>query len=530
MPPILKNNTEASLPPQGNPEIKKSPGSPETRERNHPNYHKETWRVRLIFATPILFFLLVLLTGIIMIQYLGTNLPRVGVTPADTDKITKALFPLLMGGALLSAIAGFLLSYVVVKPLKQINDIIKKLSTGEWVTPPKIPAHEEIGVLQDNFNIMVHNLRTYVHERNKYIFESLGGGLLTLDNQGIVTTINTPAETILSLPENYAEGKSIWDIIPDVPENQQIREMFANTIEGRKIFSSEETTIMASERGLLPIGISINMMKDADNHLLGVVASFKDLSKIKQIQQQLHRSDRLAAIGTLSTGLAHEIRNPLSSMKGLAQMVAEDLPAEDKKKKYLSIIIKEIDRLNQVVEELLDFSHATEGGTQWAQVEGAIKDALFMAKQSAKFNPRINISDDISQHLPPLKIEEDKIMQAILNILLNAMDAVNEPANQTPTIFIKCYQSPSRVDYDVPHQGFIVIEIANNGPAISPALTEKIFDPFFTTKDTGSGLGLAISHQIIAAHSGWIEVSSPENGLTTFQIWLPILPNKEDTP
>jgi len=530
MPPINKNNTEAPLADKGNPEIKKNPGSPETLEGNQPNYHKEAWRVRLIFATPILFCLLVLLTGIIMIQYLGTNLPRIGVTPANTIKITNALFPLLLGCSILSAIAGFLLSYVVVKPLKQINEIIKKLSSGEWVTPPKIPAHEEIGVLQDNFNIMVQNLRTYVHERNKYIFESLGGGLLTLDNQGIVTTINTPAEIILSLPENFAEGKSIWDIIPDAPENQEVREMFASAIEGRKIFSSEETTIMTSERGLIPIGISINMMKDAENHLLGIVASFKDLSKIKQIQQQLHRSDRLAAIGTLSTGLAHEIRNPLSSMKGLAQMIAEDLPAEDKKNKYLSIIIKEIDRLNQVVAELLDFSHATEGGTQWTQIEGVIKDALFMAKQSAKYNSRIEIREDIAQPLPPLKIEQDKIMQALLNILLNAIDAVSELDSQEPAIFIKSYKSPSRVDYDVPHLGFIVIEIANNGPAISPDLSEKIFDPFFTTKDTGSGLGLAISHQIVAAHSGWIEVSSQENGLTAFQLWLPILPNKEDAP
>jgi len=531
--PLLKNNNRKS-PDPGKPEKQSRLGVPEKPDTKAnppdapPNYQKEQWRVRLIFSTPLLFCLLVLFIGIIMIQYLGTNLPRTGVTQEDTLRITDSLFSLLLGGTILSAIVGFLLSYVVVKPLKQINEIIKKLSTGEWVTPPKISAHEEIGVLQDNFNIMVQNLRTYVHERNKYIFESLGGGLLTLDNQGTINTINTAAETILGLPESYAEGKSIFDIVPDVPENQRVRAMFIQTLEGKVVYSSEEVSINTPSTGLIPIGISINLMKDSNDKLLGVVASFKDLSRIKQIQQQLHRSDRLAAIGTLSTGLAHEIRNPLGSMKGLAQMISEDTPLDDKNHKYATIIVKEIDRLNHVVEELLDFSHATEGGTQWSHLEDVLKDALFVAKQSPKYLSNIEIEEIIENPLPRLRIEKDKIMQALLNIFLNAIDAVTPNMPQKALIRVRSYQAPPRQDYRIPHTGFIVVEISNNGPAIPPELAEKIFDPFFTTKNTGSGLGLAISHQIIAAHSGWIEVDSQQGELTTFQIWLPVIPDKED--
>jgi PAS domain S-box-containing protein len=488
--------------------------------------HRGTLRIRLIIAGPLFVGLLVLLAGVFILRIAEIKMTNAGVPQANINNIKAALELTILGFTVIAGFAGFLLSYVIVKPVRQMTETARNIATGKLTQTDSIPSHVEIDTLQATFNNMVTSLRDFSYERNKYILESLAGALVTLDSTGKITTINTAAESILGVEIHSVTGKSIFEILEDVPENQQVRRMFQNSLQSHVTYSSEEVILSSSTIKKLPIGITISLLKE-ENQLIGIVATFKDLSKIKQIHQQLQRSDRLAAIGTLATGLAHEIRNPLGSMRGLAQLLAEDMKPEDPKLRYAQVIIKEIDRLNHVVQELLTFSQASSGGMEHNDINIALRDALFIAKQNPKVKPNITVTEYYDTQIPLVKIEKEKLIQAFLNIIMNGLEVAGEMPGNESKLDVRTSLSNPRPDYPVPNLGFALVEISNTGKAIPPEHLDRIFDPFFTTKESGTGLGLAIVHQIIASHSGLIEVSSEPGKGTVFRIYIPIIKEQE---
>ncbi len=495
-------------------------------EENTSLFNRGTLRIRLIIAGPLFVSLLVLLTGVFILQIVELKITNAGVPQANINNILSTLELTILGFTVIAAFAGFLLSYVIVKPVRRMTETARNIATGKLTQTDQIPSHVELDTLQATFNNMVTSLREFSYERNTYILESLTSALVTLDSTGKIATINTAAESILGVEPDSATGKSIFDILEDLPENQQVRRMFQNSLQRHITYSSEEIILSSAKFKKLPIGITISLLKEEDQ-LIGIVAAFKDLSKIKQIHQQLQRSDRLAAIGTLATGLAHEIRNPLGSMRGLAQLLAEDMKPEDPKLRYAQVIIKEIDRLNHVVQELLTFSQASTGGMEYNDINIALRDALFVAKQNPKMNPNITITEYYDTQIPLVKIEKEKLIQAFLNIIINGLEAAGEMPGDKSNLNVRTSLANPRSDYPVPNLGFALVEISNTGKTIPPEHLDHIFDPFFTTKESGTGLGLAIVHQIIASHSGLIEVSSEPNKGTVFQIYIPIIKEQE---
>lgn len=488
--------------------------------------HRGTLRIRLIIAGPLLVSLLVLLSGIFILRIAELKMLADGVPQTNINNIKATLELTILGFTVIAAFAGFLLSYVIVKPVRQMTETARNIATGKLTQTSEIPSHVEIDTLQSTFNKMVSSLRDFSYERNKYILESLAGALVTLDSIGKIRMINTAAEAILGVASNSATGKSIFDVLEDSPENQPVRRMFQNSLQQHITYSSEEVVLSSAQTKRLPIGISISLLKE-ENQLIGIVAAFKDLSKIKQIQQQLQRSDRLAAIGTLATGLAHEIRNPLGSIRGLTQLLSEDMKPEDPKLRYAKVIMKEIDRLNHVVQELLTFSQASSGGMEYNDINVALRDTLFVAKQNPKVKPTITVTEHYDTQIPMVKIEKEKLIQAFLNIIMNGLEAAGEMPGSEGKLEVRTSLSNPRPDYPVPNLGFALVEISNTGKAIPPEHLDHIFDPFFTTKESGTGLGLAIVHQIIASHSGLIEVSSEPVKGTVFRIYIPIIKEQE---
>lgn len=488
--------------------------------------HRKKWQVRLMFAAPILTCLLVLLSGIVLIQIFNYNLQVLKIKPESQADILFIQYIYLFIATLLAGFAGLGLSYVIVRPLRQITEMLQQVSHTPSFdkTQVDLPVHEEIGKLQDSYNQMLSSLQQYVHERNKYILESLAGGVLTLDTRGIITTANKTAESALELSEKDLVGKSIFDIFPEIKENHRVREIFRLSLQNSQTFSSEEMTIHTKHQKIIPIGISLSSLKEKNGNTLGIIATFKDLTRVKMIHQQLQRSDRLAAIGTLATGLAHEIRNPLGSMKGLTQLIQEDFQPDDPKRQYTQVIIKEVDRLNLIVEELLSFSRATEGGNSKISINKTIRDAIEILKHDKNYPDNIEVIEKLAPDIPLFWGEHGKLFQAFLNVLRNAVEAILENNDNIPqTITVQSlYKS---IPGEIPNtsKGRVIIEISNTGSLITPDKIEQIFDPFYTTKTAGTGLGLAITHQIIAAHSGMIEVTSQPSQPTVFRITLPMI-------
>jgi signal transduction histidine kinase len=236
---------------------------------------------------------------------------------------------------------------------------------------------------------------------------------------------------------------------------------------------------------------------------------YEDLKKSKSY---IRRADRLASLGTLTAGLAHEIRNPMVAIKTLTQLLPERLDDEEFRSQFLKIASGEVDRISSLVNELLDFARPSD--PRWALEDiNAILDGMILLISTATKKKLITIIKNYASNLPPVQIDREQIKQVILNILLNAIDATSE--NGKITVKTRSFIKPGGEPY-------IQIEFTDTGCGIPGEHIEDIFNPFFTTKSTGSGLGLSISNQIVQDHKGYIDVESQLEKGSSFFINLPV--------
>jgi signal transduction histidine kinase len=238
--------------------------------------------------------------------------------------------------------------------------------------------------------------------------------------------------------------------------------------------------------------------------------SYSELKKqadlILEIEEQLRRADRLSALGELSAGMAHEIRNPLGSIRGTAEILQDGIDPSDKRYEFTRILIKEVDRLNKVVQDFLRFARPAPLARDRIDVNVILRELLSLTRQAALKNAvRAELS---AGDAPSVAGDGMQLRQAFLNIMLNALQAMphgGELKISTAAV-----------------SGGVAIHFIDTGPGIPPENLDRIFNPFFTTRQEGTGLGLAITHRIMQGHGGRVEVSSRVGEGTTFTIFLPM--------
>ena len=228
--------------------------------------------------------------------------------------------------------------------------------------------------------------------------------------------------------------------------------------------------------------------------------------QILEIEEQLRRADRLSALGELSAGMAHEIGNPLGSIKGTAEILRDAFPPEDKRREFTAILIKEVDRLGGVVRDFLRFAKPAPVGLGRFDVNEALREVLLLTRQQTLKNRVQTVFE--SGPVAPVAGDAEKVKQAFLNLVLNGIQAMAEGGTLTV--------STRTVD------GQAEIGIADTGQGIAAEDLERIFNPFFTTRQEGTGLGLAITHRIVEGHGGKIEVKSEVGRGTRFVMRLPL--------
>ena len=222
---------------------------------------------------------------------------------------------------------------------------------------------------------------------------------------------------------------------------------------------------------------------------------YEDLKKSKSY---IRRADRLASLGTLTAGLAHEIRNPLVAIKTFTQLLPERLEDEEFRKHFLSVASGEVDRISSLVNELLEFARTSDPKFEMEDVNGILDGMILLISTESK-KKHIEIVKEYGQDLPLISIDREQIKQVFLNILLNAIEATSE--NGKIIVDTRSFVKPGGEPY-------LQIRFTDTGCGIPREHLEDIFNPFFTTKNTGSGLGLSISHQIVQDHKGYIDVES----------------------
>ena len=272
------------------------------------------------------------------------------------------------------------------------------------------------------------------------------------------------------------------------------------------------------------ISLSNKLNKDIYSHedieLLGTLANQTTIAienarlydDLKRSKSYIRRADRLASLGTLTAGLAHEIRNPLVAIKTFTQLLPERIDDEEFRNHFLNIASGEVDRISALVTELLEFARPSEPKFDLEDINSILDGMILLISTETK-SKRIDILKDYASDLSPITVDREQMKQVFLNMLLNAIEATPEKGK----IYVRTrsYTKPEGEPY-------IQIEFTDTGRGIQPEDLEDIFIPFFTKKEKGSGLGLSISNQIVQDHKGYIDVESQVNKGTSFFINLPL--------
>ena len=243
--------------------------------------------------------------------------------------------------------------------------------------------------------------------------------------------------------------------------------------------------------------------------------------QVRRLEEEMRRKEKLAAVGTLAAGVAHEIRNPLSSIKGYATYFGQRFPEESDVRKAAEVMVREVDRLNRVITDLIGLSRPTDIHPRPARLEDVVGHVLRLIRQDAAQH-HIELESEAAPGLPPASIDPDRLGQALLNVCLNALDAMQGGPDASPL------EGQARLRLDIAREGRMLrLDVTDNGHGIAPENLRHIFDPYFTTKGHGTGLGLATVHKIVEAHGGSVAVRSrqAENGRrgeTVVSLRLPV--------
>ena len=335
------------------------------------------------------------------------------------------------------------------------------------------------------------------------VVENVPIGLLALDNQGKIAAFNNSAESILKLSVVDVIGQEASRIIP--PELMDE----INHSKNHNDVIEKEIECKTAEGKRVPLEIAASSLKDEDDIFLGNVLLFKDLTEVRALRREVARSHRLASVGRLAAGVAHEIRNPLSSIKGFATYFKERYPDRPDDQQTADIMIHEVDRLNRVVGQLLEFAKPVSVKSKPISLQTLLNDSIKLIKDRAA-EKNISIQTQNNTRVDEARIDPDRINQVLLNLYLNAIDSMENGG-----------ELKVEISTDGQHRD-VIIQVSDSGGGISRENLSKIFEPYFTTKSTGTGLGLAIAHNIIEAMGGKITAESDKEMGTTFSIIIPI--------
>jgi two-component system sensor histidine kinase HydH len=334
------------------------------------------------------------------------------------------------------------------------------------------------------------------------VVESMADGLISLDREGRIVTLNRQAARIAGAAQSGLAGKTIGEVL-----GPEIAGLLAAARDER-FLRDREASLPCPSGERIPLSVSLAPLTDEAGRELGSVLLIRDLREIRELQERVSRSERLAALGRLAAGMAHEIRNPLSSIKGFAQYFLKRFGDRAEEREYAAIMVKEVDRLNRVITDLLDFARP-QAPHREPQSLSAIADHSLEILAPDLAARKVTAVRRYAPDLPAIPVDRDQMLRLFINLVLNASDAMEVGGELS--IALERSAAPAG----------ITIAVSDTGAGIAPEDADKIFEPFFSRKKKGTGLGLAIVHQIVEAHGGAIAVESEPGQGTTFRIVLP---------
>jgi len=489
----------------------------------------------------------------------GLSLHEMQLEIAQTRR--RVLFLGLLGVALSIAVAVFLARRIVA-PLQVLTEGTVAVARGDLDHAIAIQTHDEIAVLARNFNHMTSELRKHrlaledsnrqldqkvlelstLANYNDNILASMTSGLLTLDGEGRIEMFNVMAETITGVCGASMRGQPAHRVFAD---NVQFLQVLETSRQHRAPLTAPRLEFCRPDGQRVPLALRTAMLQDRAGHGDGLLAIFEDLSLIQTLEHRLQRADRLAALGQMAAGVAHEIKNPLASVRTFAQLVSRKHHDSRFVEKFDRIVPQELDRINFIVEELLALARPARLHCAPVMVPTILQRVVEIYSERLQ-QQGIQLKLDWAALLPPVLADAEQLHRSFANIVLNAIEAMPTGGE----LRLLCRPVPKAlIDFtahgnggtvhDVPggpraaldlYATDVEIVCQDTGMGIPTVQLDQVFTPFWTTKPKGTGLGLALTHKIIEDHSGTIHLTSEVGHGTIVTVRLPSAPPEPVSP
>jgi len=424
-----------------------------------------------------------------------------------------------MFAILLGILGSIFFARRITQPISKLVKTTISAAEGDLDQAIDIRTGDEIEELGKNFNHMIEQIRLHRNELenrlreitslkayNDNILSSMTNGLITIDLEKRIITLNKMAERILGKRRDEMIGLSLEQALG---EHHPLYRMMTETLLHEEGLFHPELELEKDEECLW-LTASTSLLTDAEGRKIGTLVVFQDITEIKALEERLRQADRLAALGTLSAGLAHEIKNPLSAIKTFVQLLPKKSESPSFMEKFNITVPREIDRINLLVEDLLELTRKRVRPFVNLNVNQMILQVIDLHGEEMG-KRRIVFEDHLDRTLLPILGDSDTLYRAFSNVVINSIQAM--PNGGLLSISSEPDDRPS----------IAKITFRDTGIGMDEETSKNLFNPFFTTKDKGSGLGMALTRKIIEDHRGTIEVMSEKGIGTTFVLRLPVV-------
>lgn len=416
----------------------------------------------------------------------------------------------------------------ITRPLGRLVSATVEAAQGNLSQHIDVKTGDEIEILASNFSIMMREILSQQQQLELQLSEikrlqlyteklltTMSDGLLSVDREGNVAAMNPAARKILGISGEEPRDSAASILLEQAPVvlsyvEEVLRDLQAGTQRELRISQGSEDQIILANSSLLV---------DTRGDPLEVITNLHDITELKRLEARIRQTERLAALGTLAAGMAHEIRNPLSAIKTFVQLLPRKIGKLDFLEKFNRTVPRELERINRLIEDLLELSRTPKYHLAPLNLQPLLMETLEFFEPELQVN-KIRCEINLAPELPAIMADSDQLLKAFYNLFRNAVQAM--PSGGQLTIEAHCeaeliLDRPVSSDQD----GWIALTVADTGIGIPEETARSIFNPFFTTKDRGTGLGLAITHKVITEHGGHIEVVSRVGEGSSFAIYLP---------
>jgi PAS domain S-box-containing protein len=432
----------------------------------------------------------------------------------DIEPSLRTSGTIVLVALVISTLLAAVVSGATLAPLRDIAAQLDRISAGEYDAPsPEVRGFagggDELGLVSRKITQVgqqlrgVHEIFSTMRENMNSVMAGLEDGLLLFTRDSRAVMISPAAEKFLGAPAGHFLGKRVTEIFPvGHPLHEAMR------IESDELSEVAAEIELETSEGPKRVSVSVQAIQE-DGERMGALVTLRDLDSLESINTQLQVSERLAALGRITAGVAHEVKNPLNSMRLWLENLKESLPPdqESASQQAVQVLDKEIDRLDAVVKRFLDFTRPMDVRLEATQLSELLKDVLELAQpQFQKSN--IQLAQLLPIDVPVVYVDRALLKQAVLNLVLNAAEAM--PNGGLLRLVLSRRGEMAE------------ITVGDTGKGILPENRQKIFQLFFTTRPGGSGIGLASAFRIVQLHNGSIDFTSEVGRGTTFRIELPL--------